>query len=94
MLSDARVPRNRVPAACAKLKQRRPLLRMARPGRESRLADALAAEEKRERRADARYWAPLKSELEALRLERVRRACALDSVASFSFAAIRSRAKR
>jgi hypothetical protein len=64
----------RWPAACARLKQRRPLLRMARPGQESRLADALAAEERCERQADARYWAPLKSELEALRLERVRHA--------------------
>jgi hypothetical protein len=64
----------RWPAACARLEQRRPLLRLARPGLESRLVDALAAEEKRERRADARYWAPLKSELEALRLGRVRRA--------------------
>jgi len=64
----------RWPAACARLKQRRPLLRIARPGQESRLAAALAAEERRERQADARYWAPLKSELEALRLERVRRA--------------------
>ena len=63
----------RWPAACARLKQRRPLLCMARPGQQSRLADALAAEERRERQADVRYWAPLKSELEALRLERVRR---------------------
>jgi hypothetical protein len=64
----------RWPAACNRLKQQRPLLRLARPGQESRLADALAAEERRERQADARYWAPLRSELEALRLERVRRA--------------------
>ena len=56
------------------VKRQRPLLRFARPGQESRLADALAAEERRERQADARYWAPLRSELEALRLERVRRA--------------------
>jgi hypothetical protein len=63
----------RWPEACARLKEGRPLLRMARPGQESRLADALAAEERHEREADARYWAPLKSELEALRLGRVRR---------------------
>jgi hypothetical protein len=62
----------RWPAACHRLKQRRPLLRLARPGLEARLADALATEEGRERRADARYWAPLKSEIEALRRERVR----------------------
>jgi hypothetical protein len=64
----------RWPASCDRLKQQRPLLRLARPGQESRLADALAAEERREREADARYWAPLRSELEALRRERVRRA--------------------
>ena len=64
----------RWPVACAGLEKRRPLLRMARLGRHARLADALAAEESRERRADARYWAPLKSEIEALRRERVRRA--------------------
>ena len=64
----------RWPAACAGLLQRRPLLRLARSGQASRLAVALAAEERRERQADARYWAPLKSELEAVRLERVRRA--------------------
>jgi hypothetical protein len=66
----------RWPAACEPLKTRRPLLHLARRGQEPRLADALAAEERRERRADARYWAPLKSELEALRLERVRRTAA------------------
>jgi hypothetical protein len=67
------------PANLARLRgaarlERRTLLRMARPGLESRLAAALAAEERCERRADARYWVPLKSELEGLRLERVRRA--------------------
>ncbi len=62
----------RWPAACARLKQRRLLLGMARPGEESRLAAALAAEERRERQEDARYWAPLKSDLEALRLARFR----------------------
>ena len=64
----------RWPAARARLEKRRPLLRTARPGQETRLADALAAEERRERQADARHWAPLKAELEALRRERVRRA--------------------
>ncbi len=64
----------RWPEACDRLKKRRPLLRFARPGQEFRLADALAAEEERERQTDSRYWAPLKSELEALRLQRVRRA--------------------
>jgi hypothetical protein len=64
----------RWPAARARLEKRRPLLRTARPSQETRLADALAAEERRERQADARHWAPLKAELEALRRERVRRA--------------------
>lgn len=62
----------RWPEARATLEKRRPLLRLARVGRQARLADALAAEEKRERRADALYWAPLKAEIEALRLERAR----------------------
>lgn len=46
------------------------MLAMARPGKETRLAEALAREEWRERRADARYWRPLKAELERLRHER------------------------
>lgn len=62
----------RWPKARAALEKRRPLLRLARVGGQARLADALAAEEKRERRADALYWAPLKAEIEALRLERAR----------------------
>ena len=49
-----------------KLQRPRPLLRLARPGRETRLAAALNAEEWAERRADARYWAPLRTELERL----------------------------
>jgi hypothetical protein len=60
----------RWPAARARLEKRRPLLRLARPDRQVGLADALAAEESRERRADALYWAPLRAEIEALRLER------------------------
>ena len=62
----------RWPEARARLETRRPLLRLARLGRQARLAEALAAEEKRERRADVLYWAPLKAEIEALRLERAR----------------------
>jgi hypothetical protein len=62
----------RWPTACAALKRRRPLLRVARPGRELRLAEALVREEWRERRADSRHWAQLKAELAVLRLARVR----------------------
>ena len=61
----------RWPTACAALKRRRPLLRMARPGQEPRLAEAMTREEWRERRADSRHWAPLKAELAALRRARV-----------------------
>jgi hypothetical protein len=64
----------RWPAACERVRASRPLLRLAQRGRTAQLAEALALEEKRERRADARYWAPLKAELEALRRERARRA--------------------
>jgi len=49
----------------------RRLLRLARPGRESDLADALLHEERAERQADARYWKPLRAELERLRRARV-----------------------
>jgi hypothetical protein len=63
----------RWPRAVIAQVRRRPLLRLARPGREARLAEALNAEEWAERRADARYWAPLRAELERLRLGRPRR---------------------
>ena len=43
------------------------LLKQARPGREAELAEGLVREEWAERQADARYWAPLKVELERLR---------------------------
>lgn len=61
----------RWPTAWATLKPYRPLLRIARIGQEPRLAEALAREEWRERRADRRHWAPLKAELADLRLARV-----------------------
>jgi hypothetical protein len=61
------------PRACLAQRRHRPLLRLARPGREDALTDALSAEERSERRADARYWAPLKAELERLRLAHSRR---------------------
>ena len=60
----------RWPEARATQKRRRPLLANARPGNQERLARALAREEWAERRADARYWRPLKAELERLRHQR------------------------
>ena len=57
----------RWPVACRAQKRYRTLLRLARPGGEAKLAAALSAEEWAERQADARYWAPLKAELERLR---------------------------
>jgi hypothetical protein len=63
----------RWPRAMIAQVRHRPLLRLARPGREPELAAALNEEEWGERRADARYWAPLRAELERLRLERPRR---------------------
>ena len=52
--------------------RRRPLLTQARRGSENRLDALLSAEEERERKADAKYWKPLKAELERLRHERAR----------------------
>ena len=63
----------RWPAAWKVQKRRRALLALARPGGESELAEALVREEWAEREADARYWQPLKAELERLRHERPRR---------------------
>lgn len=62
----------RWPRALVVQARHRPLLRHARPGREAELAASLSAEEATERRADARYWAPLRAELERLRLARPR----------------------
>jgi len=62
----------RWPRVWAEQKRHRALLAAARPGREADLAEALAREEWQERRADARYWAPLKAELERLRHARTR----------------------
>ena len=63
----------RWPRALVAQLRHRPLLRHARPGRAALLASSLSAEEATERRADARYWAPLRAELERLRLGRPRR---------------------
>ena len=57
----------RWPTAWLAQRRHRALLKLARPGREAELAEALVREEWAERQADARYWAPLKAELESLR---------------------------
>jgi hypothetical protein len=62
----------RWPAVRTRHQRKRALLALAQPGRESELSEALAAEERAEREADARYWAPLKVELERLRHARLR----------------------
>jgi hypothetical protein len=46
---------------------KRPLLKLAEPGKELELAKALLDEEASEREADRQYWAPLRAELEKLR---------------------------
>ncbi len=56
-----------------RLEETRALLDFAEPGNEAALADALLKEELAEREIDRRYWAPLKKELEQLRLVRRRK---------------------
>jgi hypothetical protein len=46
---------------------KRPLLKLARGGKETDLRKALFEEERVEREADRKYWKPLKAELETLR---------------------------
>jgi len=60
----------RWPAAWQAQKHHRALLVLARSGGERELAGALVREEWAEREADARYWQPLKAEIERLRHER------------------------
>ena len=55
--SEGRIP--------AHLCRKRPLLELALTGGSSSLADALLAEEQKEREADRQYWAPLKKSLKA-----------------------------
>ncbi len=50
-----------------RLIHKRPLLKLARAGKESLLAEAFLEEEETERQADRQYWTPLKTELEKLR---------------------------
>jgi hypothetical protein len=51
----------------------RPAVQSARSGRLDDVGEALAAEEWEERRKDREYWAPLKRELEELRLRQRRK---------------------
>jgi len=75
-LLELRTPELLIELASAKpqlrrqLKETRPLLSLAAPGNEAALAEALLKEELAEREIDRRYWAPLKKELEQLRLAR------------------------
>jgi hypothetical protein len=57
---------------CERAVRRRPLLRYAIQGDSKALETALQQEEKHERDADRRYWQPLRSELEQLRVRRGR----------------------
>ena len=59
------------PEICHRLVKARPLLQLAASANETALIDALNEEEKSEREADRRYWAPLKAELERLRHSRL-----------------------
>jgi hypothetical protein len=53
--------------------ENRPLLSRALVGDEAQLRDALDSEEKFEREADQAYWAPLLSELDKLRRQRLKK---------------------
>ena len=55
------------------LLRKRPLLKLAKPGHEPVLAEALLEEERLEREADRHYWIPLRAELEKLRRARLLR---------------------
>jgi len=61
LLIELAQTQGRIPA---QLLRKRPLLELAITVSKSSLADALLAEEQREREADRQYWAPLKKELE------------------------------
>ena len=58
------------PNELRRFKRKRLLLGLAQTGKELALADAILEEERAERAADREYWAPLKRELEQLRLTR------------------------
>jgi len=56
-----------------RLIRKRSLLKLAAPGNEAELAEALLEEERSEREADREYWIPLRAELEKLGRERLLR---------------------
>ena len=70
LLIELAARQGRIPA---QLIRKRPLLKIAKPGNDLMLAEALLEEERLERGADREYWLPLKSELELLRHARVSR---------------------
>ncbi|MFY9607089.1 MAG: hypothetical protein WAU45_00575 [Blastocatellia bacterium] len=70
LLIELAAKRGSIPA---RLISDRPLLRLAKPGNELILAEALLGEERLEREADRQYWLPLKAELESLRHARTAR---------------------
>jgi hypothetical protein len=77
-LREARTPAllaelaRRFPSERASLVEARPLLALAGASDETAIEAALEVEEQLERNADRAYWAPLKRELEALRIGRAR----------------------
>jgi hypothetical protein len=71
LLIELAARRGRLPT---RLIRNRPLLKLARPGNESFLTEALLEEERFEREVDRQYWLPLRAELESLRHVRTSRA--------------------
>jgi hypothetical protein len=65
---------SRFPKQAGRISKRRPALRAAMQGNESRATLLLREEEDRERQRDRRYWAPLRAELERWRQSRPREA--------------------
>jgi hypothetical protein len=70
LLIELTEKRKRIPIG---LIRKRSLLKLAAPGNEVELAEALLEEERLEREADREYWIPLRAELEKLRRERLLR---------------------
>jgi hypothetical protein len=56
------------PHACRRLMRDRPLLAHALSGDSRKIAEELDDEKEKERELDRRYWAPLRREMEAMRL--------------------------
>lgn len=77
-LSEARTPERLIalatkyPRLAAQVSRKRNLLILAQRGQKDKLAKALQEEEISERARDATYWLPLRRELEALRLQRLK----------------------